>query len=180
MQTARKAKRAGLYFCVIGGVIFAVVFLLKPLAENVRVVDDRFEVLACKLSTQSTHEMYDGNQLAGRLNGWVKGKWGVNVTKRGGLAGSGPAQAILLRYRGRIDLDSLNDLKAFLTNDEGQTVELPSMARYRGKDSFIKLFPLKAVPTNHGPFSVSFKLPNGEEMAVWKIERFESITNRMQ
>lgn len=124
----QKAKRAAIYSsAVIGGVLLVALLLSKMLPQNLTVVDDRFEVLACKLSPQGAHEMHDGNQLVGRLNLWAKRKWGVNVTKKGGLAGSGPWQAILLRYRGRIDSDSLDDLKAFVTNNEGLTVEVASL-----------------------------------------------------
>lgn len=162
-------KRVAIIGCLLLAAV--AVFLATVRPKSLRIVDERFEVLACKYSTQATHEMCDGNQLVERLNGWVKKKWGVNLTKRVGLSVSGPTHAILLRYRGRIDSDSLDYLKAFMSTDEGE-IELQSLGRYLVEDRFIKAFHLTVIPTNHGPVSVSFKLPNGEEMAVWNIKRF--------
>jgi len=172
---ATDSKRRVIYAFAFAGVLVALVLVLKLLPQNPRVVDERFEVLNCKVSTSTTHEMYDGNQLIGRLNGWVKQKWGVNVTKTGGLVGSGPLQTmILLRYRGRMDSGSLDGLKVFISSDKGFTAELSGLARYMGRDSFIKMFHLKSIGTNAGPFSVSFRLANGEEMAVWRIKHIQS------
>jgi hypothetical protein len=80
------------------------------------------------------------------------------------------ACSFLLRYRGDLEPQDLQGLRAFLISSNGLSMELPGKCIAPGPPAFTMIYPVAQIPADPGPFTLAFRLPsNGKVVATWSV-----------